>query len=209
MCFTLHITTILSKSENRFWCITAIPQPPSLPKESNERNCPEMHSSLLLLSWKPHVLWVFEITLTQRFFQFSCFSTKLDGCLILNFQKNQNQQVINKNEMPTTSGSNFYLWTKKSRGQQETRGVTHCGLDIYIKRYLKAKKNNYENSNISPGKNIIFKKSSERNPNPSRYYFFITNLKFEHKPKVSSFKNPHMKLDLLPRGQNLLSYYTL
>jgi hypothetical protein len=31
-------------------------------------------------------------------------------------------------------------------------------------------KKNYENLNISPCKNIIFKKSSERNQNPSRYY---------------------------------------
>jgi len=40
---------------------------------------------------------------------------------------------------------------------------------IYIKKYLKGKiKKNYGNSNISPFKNIIFKKSSKRNPNPSR-----------------------------------------
>jgi len=36
--------------------------------------------------------------------------------------------------------------------------VTHCGLAIYIKKYLKAKKND-ENSNISPCKNIIFLKN--------------------------------------------------
>ncbi len=59
------------------------------------------------------------------------------------------------------------------------------------------RKMNYENSNISPCKNIIFKKSSKRNQNPS------TNLKFQHKAKLSSFKNPHIKIDLLlilPRG---------
>jgi hypothetical protein len=60
------------------------------------------------------------------------------------------------------------------------------------------------NSNISPCKNIIFKKSSKGNQNPSRYYYnsIITNLKFQHKPKISSFKNPHIKIDLLllPRG---------
>ncbi len=44
-------------------------------------------------------------------------------------------------------------------------------------------KKNYGNSDISPCKNIIFKKSSKRNPNPSRYYKSITNLKFQHKPK--------------------------
>ncbi len=64
--------------------------------------------------------------------------------------------------------------------------------------------------------NIIFrKKSSKRNQNPSRYYYnsIITNLKFQHKQKISSFKNPHIKIKqtyylLLPsRGQNPLSYY--
>jgi hypothetical protein len=34
--------------------------------------------------------------------------------------------------------------------------------------YLKAKNNNYGNSNISPYKNIIFKNPPHRNPNPSR-----------------------------------------
>jgi hypothetical protein len=37
-------------------------------------------------------------------------------------------------------------------------GVSHCGLAIYIKKYLKAKKK-YGNSNISPCKNIILKKN--------------------------------------------------
>jgi len=43
-------------------------------------------------------------------------------------------------------------------------------------------KKNYRNSNISPCKNINFKKSSIRNRNPGRYYNSITNLKFQHKP---------------------------
>jgi hypothetical protein len=69
---------------------------------------------------------------------------------------------------------------------------------------------NYENSNISPCKNRIFKKSSKRNQNPSRYYnSIITNLEVSTQAKISSFKNPHIKIDLLPRGQNPLSYYTL
>jgi hypothetical protein len=51
--------------------------------------------------------------------------------------------------------------------RRKTRGVSHCGLAIYIKKYLKAKEGN---KNISPGTNIIFKKSSKRNQNPSRYY---------------------------------------
>jgi len=43
----------------------------------------------------------------------------------------------------------------------KTTGLSHCGLVIYIKKYLKAKKKkkkNYGNSNISLCKNIIFKK---------------------------------------------------
>jgi hypothetical protein len=52
---------------------------------------------------------------------------------------------------------------------RETRGVSHCGLAIYIKSILKQKKN-YGNSNISSCKNIVFKKSSKRNQNPSRHY---------------------------------------
>jgi hypothetical protein len=58
-------------------------------------------------------------------------------------------------------------------------------------------------------KNIIFKKSSKRNQNPSRYYNFVINLKFEHDPKYQSFKNPHIKTDLIPRGKNPLNYQTL
>jgi hypothetical protein len=61
--------------------------------------------------------------------------------------------------------------------------VSHCGLAIYIKKSIARQKKNYENSNISPCKNIIFKKSSKRNQNPSRYENSITNLKFQHKPK--------------------------
>jgi hypothetical protein len=48
--------------------------------------------------------------------------------------------------------------------------MSHCGLAIYIKKksILRLKKN-YGNPNISPCKNIIFKKASKRNQNPSRY----------------------------------------
>ncbi len=82
------------------------------------------------------------------------------------------------------------------------RGVCHTvALPFTLKSILRKKKN-YGNSTISQCKNIIFQKSSKRNQNPSRYYnSIITNLKFQHKPKISSFKNPHIKIDLLlPRG---------
>jgi len=58
-------------------------------------------------------------------------------------------------------------------------------------------------------KNIIFKKSSKINQNPSRYYNSITNLKFQHKPKYHVSKILIKKIDLLPKDQNPLSYYIL
>jgi hypothetical protein len=42
---------------------------------------------------------------------------------------------------------------------RKTRGVSHCGLAIYIKRGILRQKKNYGNSNISPCKNIIFQKT--------------------------------------------------
>jgi len=43
-----------------------------------------------------------------------------------------------------------------------TRGVSHCGLAIYILKGILRQKKNYENSNISPCKNVIFKKSTKK-----------------------------------------------
>jgi hypothetical protein len=55
-------------------------------------------------------------------------------------------------------------------------------LPFTLKSNLRQKKN-YGNSNISPCKNIIFKKFSKRNQTPSIDYNSTTNLKFQHKPK--------------------------
>ncbi len=46
------------------------------------------------------------------------------------------------------------------------------------------------------------KKPLKTNQNPAKYYNSIINLKFQHKPK--SFKNPHIKIDLLPKFLKLL-----
>ncbi len=49
-------------------------------------------------------------------------------------------------------------------------------------------------------KNINLQKNPlKETKNPSRYYnnSIITNLKFQHKPKTSSFKNPHIKNQLI------------
>ncbi len=63
----------------------------------------------------------------------------------------------------------------------EIRGVSHCGLATYIKKYLKAKEELWKLKYFTM--QIIFKKSSKINQNSPRYYNFVTNLKFQHKPK--------------------------
>jgi hypothetical protein len=72
--------------------------------------------------------------------------------------------------------------------ERERETWSHRGLAIYMKKYLRAKRRSNENSNISPCKNIIFKKSSKANQNPSRDYNSLTNLKFQHKPNYSFSK---------------------
>jgi hypothetical protein len=80
--------------------------------------------------------------------------------------------------------------------KQKKQGVCHTvALPFTVEGYLKAKKKNYGNSNISPCNSIIFQKSSKRNQNPSRdYYNSITNLKFPTQAQniifqKSSYKN--------------------
>jgi len=99
------------------------------------------------------------------------------------------------------------LWIVHLIKKQRVHHTVAC-LPFTLESILIQKKN-YENSNISPCKNIIFKKkSSKRNQDPSRYHNSTTNLKCQPKPKISSFKNPRIKIDLLPKGQSplLLSY---
>jgi hypothetical protein len=67
----------------------------------------------------------------------------------------------------------------------QTRGVSHnLALPFTLKSIVRQKKEDlWKLSNISPCKNIVFKKSSKKNQNPSRYYNSETNLKFQHNPK--------------------------
>jgi hypothetical protein len=61
--------------------------------------------------------------------------------------------------------------------------VSQCGL---AKTYLKAKERRIMENQIFHHAKIdpIFKNSSKRNPNPSKYCnSIITNLKFQHMPK--------------------------
>jgi hypothetical protein len=71
--------------------------------------------------------------------------------------------------------------------------VPHCGLAGHIKKDLKAKEELWKLKYFTIAKNIIFKKSSKRNQNPSRYYNPITNLKFQHKPKYHLSKTLKQK----------------
>jgi hypothetical protein len=80
----------------------------------------------------------------------------------------------------------------------KTRGLSHSGLAIYTKKDLKAKEEElWKLKSFTMQKKKSSKLSSKRNQNPSRYYNSITNLKFQHKVKISSFENPHIKIDLL------------
>ncbi len=101
----------------------------------------------------------------------------------------------------------------------ENKGcVSHCDLAIYMKKYLKAKRRRIMEAQIfhpHAKLHLIFKNSSSKsNQNPSMYYNYVTNLKFQHKPKYHLSNNPHTKIDLLlllllpSWGQNPLSYYT-
>jgi hypothetical protein len=72
---------------------------------------------------------------------------------------------------------------------------SHCGLAIYIKKkYLKAKEELWKFKYFTMEKHNLQKKSSTRNPNPSRYYYnSITNLKFQQKPKHIIFQKSSYK----------------
>jgi hypothetical protein len=62
-------------------------------------------------------------------------------------------------------------------------GVSHYCLAIYIKMYLKAKEELWKLKYFNTQKYNLQKNSSKRNQNPSIYYYSITNLNFECKPK--------------------------
>jgi len=82
----------------------------------------------------------------------------------------------------------------------KTRGVSHYGLAIYIK---KAKEELWKLKYFTMQMYNLQKNPLKETQNASRYYNSITNLKLnKHKPKISSFTNPHVKISLLPRGQN-------
>jgi hypothetical protein len=59
-------------------------------------------------------------------------------------------------------------------------GVSHCGLTIYIKKYVNTKEELWKFKYFTIQKYNLQKK---RNQNPSIYHNSRTNLKFQHNPK--------------------------
>jgi hypothetical protein len=113
----------------------------------------------------------------------------LDLSLSLHPERKIQQQMCDQVTIKTNDFNPSPLTTSKAQTtmkQNKTKqGVCHTvALPFTFKSILRQKKN-YENSNISPCKNTIFKKSSKRNQNPSRHYYSVTNLKFQHKPKYN------------------------
>ncbi len=88
--------------------------------------------------------------------------------------------------------------------------MSHCGLAIYIKKYLKAKEELWQFKYFTMQK-CNFQK------NPLKETIILQDnitleliSHFNTSQNIASFKNPHLKIDLLlRRGQNPLSYYTL
>ncbi len=79
--------------------------------------------------------------------------------------------------------NNMEPFVSKSSFAVIEQGACHTvALPFTLKSIFKQKKN-CGDSNIPPCKNTIFKKSSKRNQNPSRYYNSATNIKFQQKPK--------------------------
>jgi hypothetical protein len=88
--------------------------------------------------------------------------------------------------------------------------VSHCGLANNIKKYFKAKEKWCKFKYFTMQKYNLKKNPLKEKRNHPRYHNSITNFKFQHKQaKILGFKNSHIKINLLPRGQNPLSYYIM
>jgi len=86
------------------------------------------------------------------------------------------------------------------RSQHDKQGVGQTvALQFILKNYLKAKEELWKLKYFTMPKYNLQKNPLKETQNPSRYYYnsIITNLKFQHKFKISSFKHLHIKIDLL------------
>jgi hypothetical protein len=85
--------------------------------------------------------------------------------------------------------------------------VSHYGLAISIKKYFKAKEELWKFKYFT-----MQKYNLQKNPlKETKILQDIITVKLIPSFNTSQnivFKNPHIKIDLLPRGQNPLSYYS-
>jgi hypothetical protein len=66
--------------------------------------------------------------------------------------------------------------------------VSHCGLAICIRKYLKVKEEELWKLKYFTMPKYNLQKVLQKKPNSFKiYYNSITDLKFQHKPKISSF----------------------
>ncbi len=85
---------------------------------------------------------------------------------------------------PNLANTSWYMVVSYITKTGIQQGVCHTvALPFTLNGLMLRRKKNYGNSNFSAWKNILLKKSSKWNQNPSRHYNSITNLKFQHKPK--------------------------
>ncbi len=97
----------------------------------------------------------------------------------------------------------------KAWSQTKTRGVSHTmALPFTLKSILRQKKN-YGNSNISPCQNIILKKNPLKESKILQDIITLWLISSFNTRQNIIFPNPCIKIELLPRGQNPLSFYTL
>jgi hypothetical protein len=111
---------------------------------------------------------------------------------LFNFQTFDDETLQNKSEKkhhPSKREKGGTTQERERENQHPTRAVSHYGLAIYIKKYLKkAKEELWKFKYFTMQKYNLQKKSSKRNQNPSRYHnSIITNLKFQHKPNIIIF----------------------
>ncbi len=79
------------------------------------------------------------------------------------------QTMVMKTKVTTESAMYYHHSNIDKVIEEAKQGVWHLvALSFRLKNIVRQKQN-YESSNISPWKNIIFKKSFKRNQNPSKY----------------------------------------
>jgi hypothetical protein len=96
--------------------------------------------------------------------------------------QNNNIKVLTPNQRSWDKTIKRTSQPIKGRDTNTTRGVSHCGLAIYIKKYLKAKEELWKFKYFTIQKYNLWK-NPLNNPKSSTYHSSITNLKFQHKPK--------------------------